>query len=131
VDVGGWGGAAGIFTFQQNGNVLSGSVEGASGRWGWGGSETPATIRDGKVDGATFSFRAGGFAYSGTIKGEAIELQRTGGPPRRQVVAEAPSGPRPAIGPPPDGSDPSSAEFVGLSRGERAPAAITLHRAQR
>jgi beta-galactosidase len=132
VDVGGYGGTAGVFTFRQDGNILSGSVEGASGRWGWGGSETPVAIQNGKVDGATCSFRAGSFTYTGTLKGDVIELQRAGGPARRGRGAPGePAGTRPAIGPPPDGSDPSSEEFVGLGRGARTPAAITLHRARR
>ena len=129
VDVGGWGGTAGIFTFRQDGGALTGSVEGASARWGWGGSETPAAIKDGKVDGDRFSFRAGSFGYTGTLKGDTIELERTGGPSRRGGVPAEPAGPRPAIGPPPDGSDPSLAAFVGLGRPERAAATITLHRA--
>jgi beta-galactosidase len=131
VDVGGWGGTAGVFTLRQEGGALTGSVEGASGRWGWGGGEAPAPVKEGRVDGDRFSFRAGSFTYTGTLKGDTIELERTGGPARRGGVPAEPSGPRPAIGPPPDGSDPSRAEFVGLGRPERAAAAITLHRAKR
>jgi beta-galactosidase len=132
VDVGGYGGTAGVFTFQQDGGTLTGSVEGASARWGWGGSETQVPIKDGRVDGDRFSFRAGSFTYTGTLKGDTIEIQRTGGPSRRgSGVPAEPAGPRPAIGPPPDGSDPSRSEFVGLGRPERAAATIALHRAKR
>jgi beta-galactosidase len=136
---GGFGGAAGgVFTFRQNGGVLSGSIEGGGGR----GGETPAAIENGKVDGAAVSFSAAGFTYTGTLKGDAVELQRSGGPAMggrggRGATAE-PAGPRPAIGPPPDGSDPSSASFVGLGRGgpgggrgPQTPAPIVLHRVKR
>jgi len=138
---GGRGGAASqIFTFRQNGNSLTGSVEGGGG--GRGGSiDTPIAIEDGKVDGANISFSAAGVVYAGTLKGDAIELQRTGGAAMggrggRGAPAE-PAGPRPAIGPPPDGSDPSSGFFVGLGRGAaggrgpQTPAPMVLHRANR
>jgi beta-galactosidase len=76
--------------------------------------------------------------YTGTLKGDSIELQRTfpqlamfG---RRGPVAE-PTGPRPAIGPPPDGSDPSSLFGMGLGggrggRGMQTPPPLVLHRAK-
>ena len=136
-----FGGAAGeVFTFRQNGSDLTGSVEGGGGGRG-GGGETPGAIEDGKLDGANISFRAAGATYTGTVKGDTIELQRTGGfgmgRGRRPVPAE-PTGPRPAIGPPPDGSDPSSGAFFGLTRGgaggrrgQQTPAPIVLHRAKR
>jgi beta-galactosidase len=140
---GGFGGGAagGVYTFLQNGNVLTGSVEGAGGGRG-GGGETPAAIENGKVDGASISFTAAGVTYTGTVKGDAIELQRTGGAAMggrggRGAPAE-PAGPRPAIGPPPDGSDPSSGAFAGRGRGGAAggrgpqtPPPIVLRRAKR
>ena len=116
-------GAAQIFTFRQDGGALAGTVEGVRG-------DTPIAIQDGKVDGAKFSFTAGNMTYTGTLQGEAIELQRSGGgPPRREMkwVADADL----AIGPPPDGSDPSNGAFVGLSRGPQGPATFMLHRAKR
>jgi len=140
---GGFGGGAagGIFTFRQDGNALTGSVEGAGGGRGGGGGDTPVAIADGKVDGANISFSAAGATYTGTLKGDVIELQRTGGGAMggrggRGAPAE-PAGPRPAIGPPPDGSDPSNGAFVGLGRGgaggrgPQTPAPIVLHRAKR
>jgi beta-galactosidase len=118
-----------VFTFRQDGNVLSGTVEGSFGRGG--GGETPVTIQDGKVDGANVSFSAAGASYAGTLKGEVIELQRTPGPMegRRRRPPVEPTGPRPAIGPPPDGSDPSFGG--GGGRGPQGPTPIVLHRAKR
>jgi beta-galactosidase len=100
-------------------------------------------IEEGKVDGANISFTAGNVTYTGTLKGDAIELQRTGGAGAfgpggrggRGAPAE-PAGPRPAIGPPPDGSDPSNAGFFGLGRGRgggrgpATPAPLVLERAK-
>jgi beta-galactosidase len=118
------GGISQVFTFRQNGNSLTGTVE--------GGGSTPIAIEEGKVDGANISFRAANVAYTGTLKGDGIELQRTGGAPGgrggRGAPAE-PAGPRPAIGPPPDGSDPSRG--VGGGRGPQAPAPVILHRTKR
>jgi beta-galactosidase len=117
------GGAGQVFTFRQNGNVLTGTVEG----------DTPIAITDGKVDGASISFSAANVTYTGTLKPDAIELQRTGGGfmggrGGRGAPAE-PAGPRPAIGPPPDGTDPSRG--VGGGRGFPTPAPMVLHRAKR
>jgi beta-galactosidase len=122
---GGFGGGAGqVFTFRQSGNSLTGTVE--------GGGAAAIAIENGKVDGANISFSAANVAYTGTLKGDAIELQRTGGAPGgrggRGAPAE-PAGPRPAIGPPPDGSDPSRG--VGGGRGPQTPAPMVLQRAKR
>jgi beta-galactosidase len=134
---GGFGGGAQFFTFHQNGGALTGSVEGGGGGRG-GGGDAPVAIEDGKVDGANISFRAGNVTYSGTLKADQIELQRTGGPaPRGPRPAPAePVGPRPAIGPPPDGSDPSSGSFISGGRGggrgaAPAPAPMVIVRAKR
>jgi beta-galactosidase len=133
---GGFGGGAQIFTFRQNGNALTGNVEGGGGGRGGGGGDRPIAIEGGKVDGAAISFSAAGITYTGTLKGDVIELQRTGGPTGgrggRGAAAE-PTGPRPAIGPPPDGSDPSSGAFAGLGRGRgpQTPAPLVLQRAKR
>jgi beta-galactosidase len=133
---GGFGGGSQVFTFRQNGNALGGSVEGGGGARG-GGGDTPVAIEDGKVDGANVSFRAGNTTYTGTVKADQIELQRTGGPQpggRRPAPAE-PTGPRPAIGPPPEGSDPSSGSFIsggrGGGRGAQGPVALVIVRAKR
>ena len=132
---GGFGGAGAsqVFTFRQSGSTLTGTVEGGGGR---GAPAGPAAIEDGKVDGGNVSFTAAGAHYTGTLKGGGIELTRSGGNFGRggRRAAVEPTGPRPAIGPPPDGSDPSNAAFVGLGRGGRGmqtPAPVVLHRASR
>jgi len=121
------GGGSTVFSLRQEGNSLTGSVEGTGGGF-LGGADTPIPITDGKVDGDSVAFKAGRSTYAGTLKGDQIELQRTIDfgfrlPPPPDV----PAGPRPAIGPPPDGSDPS------IGTGWRRPPVIplVLHRVQR
>jgi len=117
-------GAAQIFALHQDGAALTGTVEGG------GRGDTPVSIQDGKVDGANISFAVGNVTYTGTLRGDNIELQRSGGgPPRRETNWLKDSAL--AIGPPPDGSDPSNGAFVGLGRGPQAPAPLVLHRAKR
>ena len=124
-------GASQVFTLRQDGNSLTGSIE-AGGR----GGDTLIAIEEGRVDGANISFKAANAVYTGELKGDLIELQRTGGEPdrRERPAPSEPSGPRPAIGPPPDGSDPSHPSFVGLgesARGPQTPPPIVLHRTKR
>jgi beta-galactosidase len=117
-------GPAQVFTLRQTGSGLAGTVEG-----GFGGG---GAIQDGKVEGTSISFRVGNASYTGTVRGDQIELQRTGGfgRPNRPMPA---AGAGPAIGPPPDGSDPSSLAFMGLGggRGPQGPAAVVLKRVTR
>jgi len=108
-------GAGQVFTLRQDGNSLTGTIE-SGGR----GGDITVAIEEGRVDGANISFKGANAVYTGILKGDAIELQRTGGDTDRRgrrAPAET-AGPRPAIGPPPDGSDPSRPDFVGLG-GER------------
>ncbi len=125
-----------VYTFRQNGNTLTGSVE-SSGGGGFGGRGVPpgGPIEDGKMEGSNLSFRTGNTTYTGTINGDRIELRRTGGPGGRGGRGGAPpaaeTGPRPAIGPPPDGSDPSFGAGGGGRGGPQAPAPIVLRRAER
>ena len=143
---GGFGGG-GVYTFRQNGNTFTGTIEGAGGRGG-GGSESPVAIENGKVDGTAISFTAGGVSYTGSIKGEVIEIQRAalagrGGGGGSQSQQPAPAAPRPAIGPPPNGVDPSNIGTVrailgssgagaqGGGRGMPAAQPIVLRRAIR
>ena len=140
------GGGGGVFTFRQNGNTFTGTIEGAGGRGG--GSESPVAIENGKVDGTAISFAAGGVSYTGAIKGEVIEIQRAaiagrGGGGGSQSQQPAPAAPRPAIGPPPNGVDPSNIGTVeghtgqlrsgaqGSGRGTPAAQPIRLRRAIR
>jgi beta-galactosidase len=132
-----------IFTFRQDGNILTGSLEATGGGGFGGGGSTGGAIEDGKVEGANVSFRVGNTTYTGAIKGEQIELQRAGGPAGGRggrgggaaPTAAAPTGPRPAIGPVPAGSDPSfGAGGGGGGRGGaggQAPAPMILRRVTR
>jgi beta-galactosidase len=123
------GGVDMVFTLRQDGTSLTGSLE-AAGGGGFGGGTTGGPIEDGEIDGAAMSFRVGTTTYTGTVKGEQIELQRSA-PPRRggagAPATPADTGSRPAVGPPPPGSDPS----FGAGRGGQAPAPLVLHRVTR
>jgi beta-galactosidase len=124
-----------VYTFRQNENILTGSVE-SSAQVGFGpggGGATGGPIEDGKIDGPNFSFRAGNSTYTGTINGEQIELRRTapaGRGARRGALPATETGSRPTIGPPPDGSDPSFGTGGG-GRGLQAPVVVALRRAKR
>jgi beta-galactosidase len=123
------GGGDTVFSLRQDGNSLTGSVEGAGGGF-FGGNDAPLPIEEGKVDGNSVSFKAGNSTYAGTLKGDQIELQRRVDFDFRPTSAPAaPAGTRPAIGPPPDGSDPSIPEF--RQRLAQALGPIVLHRVQR
>jgi beta-galactosidase len=115
-------GGAQLFTLLQDGSKLTGTVEGAGG----GGEATPIT--DGLVDGTNLSFKAGNSAFSGHMNGDTIELERTPNfGPRPPRPAYQPDASRPAIGPPPDGSDPSNSPL----RRPPGPVQVALHRVQR
>ena len=116
-----------IFTLREEGSMIAGEVE-AAGGGGFFGGPPGGVIEDGKIDGPNVSFRAGNTTYSGVVKGDVIELQRST-PPRRRPGGPAPSdanGPHPAIGPPPDGTDPSFG--AGGARGGQPPAPLVLRR---
>jgi beta-galactosidase len=115
-----------LFTLRQDGNKLIGGVEGTGGGF-FGGSDAGIPITDGKVDGRNVYFKAGINTYSGTLEGDQIELQRTVEPGSALRRTEEPTGPHPAVGPPPDGSDPSR------SPNNRFPSSISvvLHRVER
>ncbi len=100
------GDGAMVFTLHQDGGALTGTMEGGGGGF-FGGSDAAIPITDGKVDGRSVFFKAGNNTYSGTIEGDQIELQRTVQLGFDLSQPPAPKGARPAIGPPPDGSDPS------------------------
>jgi beta-galactosidase len=95
-----------VFSLEQNGSTLTGAVEGG-GITFTGGSDRPAPITEGKVDGNSISFKAGNSTYKGTLTNDHIELERVIEIPFRLPKASEESAARPAIGPPPDGSDPS------------------------
>jgi beta-galactosidase len=101
------GDADSLFTLHQSGSDLTGSVEGAGAGAFFGGSDVPATIEAGKVSGNSVSFKIGNSNYSGPLNGDRMELERTTEPAMQMPHPEESAGPRPAIGPPLDGSDPS------------------------
>ncbi len=116
-----------VFIFSQDGNKLTGSVEGIGAGWA-GGYDAPAPITDGKVDGTHISFKVGRDTFSGKLTGETITLERTMNLAPRPGRTEAqPEGPKPAIGPPPDGSDPSRSPLFRFPTSMQ----IVLHRAKR
>jgi beta-galactosidase len=123
------GNGSSVFTLRQEGNTVTGYVEGG-GMTFFGGTDAPIPITEGKVDGDKVSFKAANSSYAGTIKGDKLDLTRTidlsflGDLPR----PAAPSGERPAIGPPPDGTDPSF-DMPDLSGPPRIP--LLLQKAKR
>src|SRR3984885_3657997 len=113
-----------VFTLRQEGANLAGNVEGASRSFS-GGTDVPAPITEGKVDGDRISFKAANGTYSGTVKGDRIELKRTVEMRPSNTSNEPKDGL--AVGPPPDGTDPSR------DPSSHAPSTIpvVLHRVQR
>jgi hypothetical protein len=96
-----------VFSLTQDGNKLTGSVEGAGAGF-FGGNDVPIPIVEGKVDGVSVSFKAGNTTYSGTLNGDQIEFgRRIDFGFRLPPAPKAPAGTRPAIGPPPDETGPS------------------------
>ena len=95
-----------VFTLRQNGSTLNGQAEGVSGGF-FGRGDAPLEIEQGTVSGDLISFKAGNNTFKGTLKDGQLEMERTVELPFRfgQAAEEKPD--RPAIGPPPDGTDPS------------------------
>ncbi|HUI42914.1 MAG TPA: beta-galactosidase GalA [Terriglobia bacterium] len=117
-----------VFTFHQEGNKLTGTVEGTGGGF-FGGGDVPLPIEEGTVDGNHVSFKAGNATYTGTLSAEQVELSRKFNFPFHLPTPETPKGPLPAIGPPPDGSDPSIPDFRRLFA--QGPPPLVLHRVER
>jgi beta-galactosidase len=113
-----------VFTLRQEGTSLTGNVEGASRSFS-GGTDVPAPIMEGEVDGDRISFKAANGSYSGIVKGDRIELKRKV-EMRPSNTSTEPKGGL-AVGPPPDGTDPSR------DPSSHAPSSIpvVLHRVQR
>ena len=100
------GGGTMVFTLRQDGSDLTGTVEGTGGGF-FGGTDAPIPIKEGKIDGTSVSFKAANNTFSGSVKGDQIELERTITIPFRMPTPPAETAGQPAVGPPPDGSDPS------------------------
>jgi beta-galactosidase len=118
-----------VFTLRQDGSAITGEVEAAGGGGIFGGAPG-GVIQDGRIDGGNLSFKAGTTTYSGTVKGDQIELRRSAPGGRGGGPAATAGGPRPAVGPPPDGSDPSFGPGMG-GRGGAQAAPLILRRAVR
>ena len=114
-----------VFTLRQDASGLTGTVEG-TGRSFTGGNDVPTPITEGKVDGDRISFKAGRNDFSGTVKGDRIELERNIVFPFKRPEPAKEEANRPAVGPPPDGSDPS----IGSWRIPKS-VSMVLQRAQR
>jgi len=115
-----------VFSLRQDGNNLTGSVEGTGGGF-FGGSDAPIPIAEGKVNGSDVSFKSGNSTYVGKINGDQLELERSIQIPMRMIPPEEPSGTRPAVGPPPNGSDPS----FNLARRMPQGISVVLRRVER
>ena len=115
-----------VFTLRQEGSSLTGTVEGGNVNF-TGGSDVPTPIENGKVEGETISFKAGRRTFTGAMKGGRIDLDQTIEFPFKRPEPKPESPNRPAVGPAPDGSDPS----ISSSWRRRKPPSITLQRAER
>ncbi len=94
-----------VFTLRQDGSKLTGTVEGIAGFFG--GDDVPIPIVEGTVNDDQVAFKSGDSNFKGTIKGDRIELQRSLNLPWETPKPPKEDPNRPAIGPAPDGSDPS------------------------
>ena len=115
-----------LFTLRQDGSSLTGTVEGSD-SGDFGAKNEPLPIEEGRVEGDSISFKLGRNMFSGTVKSDRIELlQKADSALQLTSSPNAPAVRRPAIGPPPDGSDPSAGPG-----GETPPSPFALHRVQR
>jgi beta-galactosidase len=94
-----------VFTLHQDGSKLTGTVEGGAGFFG--GDDVPSPIAEGTVKGDQVAFKSGDSSFTGALKGDRIELQRSVNLPWETPTPPKEDPGRPAIGPAPDGSDPS------------------------
>jgi beta-galactosidase len=114
-----------VFTLRQDGSKLTGTVEGGAGFFG--GDDVPSPIVEGRVDGDRVAFKSGNSNFTGTLKGDRIELQRSVNLPWETPTPPKEEPGRPAIGPAPDGSDPS----IDVSWQMPSSIPVVLHRVER
>lgn len=120
------GGGNFVFSLHQEGNNLTGTVEGGNVSF-VGGGDVPVPVEDGKVEGNRISFKAGNNSFTGTFKDGELALDRSIHFPWRMPKPAPESPNRPAVGPPPDGSDPS----IGAFRHMPTTIPVVLHRVKR
>lgn len=97
-----------LYILEQEGEKLTGSIEGIGHGWA-GGDDVPVSVEEGSIVGNKISFKVGRDRYSGTLEEDWIKLHREesqGGSHRPNPLDLA--DPSLAIGPAPDGADPSS-----------------------
>jgi beta-galactosidase len=94
-----------LFVLKQDGDKLTGTAEGIAGFFG--GDDVPSPIVDGTVKGDQVAFKSLNSSFAGKIKGDQLELHRTINLPWETPTPPKEEPGRPAIGPAPDGSDPS------------------------
>jgi beta-galactosidase len=114
-----------VFTLRQDGSKLTGTVEGGAGFFG--GDDVPSPIVEGRVDGDRVAFKSGNSNFTGLLKGDRIELQRLVNLPWETPTPPKEEPGRPAIGPAPDGSDPS----IDVSWQMPSSIPVVLHRVER
>jgi beta-galactosidase len=114
-----------VFTLRQDGSKLTGTVEGGAGFFG--GDDVPSPIVEGRVDGDRVAFKSGNSNFTGMLKGDRIELQRSVNLPWETPTPPKEEPGRPAIGPAPDGSDPS----IDVSWQMPSSIPVVLHRVER
>jgi beta-galactosidase len=114
-----------VFTLCQDGSKLTGTVEGGAGFFG--GDDVPSPIMEGRVDGDRVAFKSGNSNFTGMLKGDRIELQRSVNLPWETPTPPKEEPGRPAIGPAPDGSDPS----IDVSWQMPSSIPVVLHRVER
>jgi len=114
-----------VFTLRQDGSKLTGTVEGSAGFFG--GDDVPSPIVEGTVNGDHVAFKSGSSNFTGALKGDRIELQRSVNLPWETPTPAKEEPGRPAIGPAPDGSDPS----IDVSWQMPSSIPVVLHRVER
>ena len=102
------GNTCALYIFTQKESVLSGIVE-DEGELVEAYDGVPMSISEGRVDGTKIFFKLGVDKFEGNVDGDRIELRRSVGQLFSAASPPLPpaKGERPAIGPAPDGSDPS------------------------
>jgi len=96
-----------ILILSQQGEKLTGSAEGFENSWA-GGNDSANLIEDGSASVDKVSFKIGDTTYLGTIDNDRMELARSSRAPQRSRPDPTELADKSlAIGPAPDGSDPS------------------------